>query len=192
MQMKKLMMVAALAGLMSGVAQAATNVFAVKIEGQISTENTRQKVRNAAFVPTNGLLLVVIDTDLGAVDIVEGTGTVTNVTPVRTLMQSTAAVIFNGRSFTATLTPAGDAASVDLQNGVSFGGSLLISGRFGYNKNGKGILQANLAGIWNDAISGNTNASASVFNGSINSSSSCSFGRRKDSHEHGPETEVTK
>lgn len=148
-------------------AQAATQIVPLKVEGQIFGNGGNQKVRTSSFVATNEILVAAIDPVAGTITLQEVTGDLTNLTVVATLMESDTSAFIPNKTVAATLKPAGGAATVTLQNGLVFGGELLVSGMFGVNKFTNGFFKASVAGIWNDPIVGNTNAAPAFFRGEL-------------------------
>ncbi len=148
-------------------AQAATQVVALKLEGQIFGNGSNQKVRTSSFVATNEFLLASIDPQAGTITLQEASGDMTNLVLIATLMESDTSAFIPNKTVAATLKPAGGAATVTLQNGLVFGGELLVSGMYGVNKFTNGFFKASVAGIWNDPIIGNTNAAPAFFRGEL-------------------------
>lgn len=146
-----------------------TNLFVVNLTGCISGPSSNQRISAASLVASNDFLMVGLDAKAGTVQLLEGSGSVTNPVIVQVLLASTRSIVTTNGDFMASLLPAGGAATYAFSSGLTFGGDLFLTGSIFYDRKGVLTLNADLSGIWNDPINGITNTTPALFSGSVTS-----------------------
>ena len=164
MRKKSAILVAALL-VLSGVAsqvRATTNMFVVNLSGHLSGPSTSQRVSAASLVASNNFVMLSLDSVAGTVDVLEGSGSVTNPVVVQVLMASVRSIVTTNGYFIAALLPPKGAPNFTLASGLVFGGALSLVGSFFTDHKGVLQLDADLSGIWNDPINGNAQAASAT------------------------------
>jgi len=158
-----------LTGLVSQV-RATTNLFVVSLSGYISGVSSCQRINATSLVTSTNLVLISLDSAAGTVQLLQGSGSVTNPLIAQTLLVSTRSIVTTNGEFIASLVPPNGAPTIALPSGLVFGGNLFLTGSLFTNRQGVQTLSADLSGIWNDPINGNTNAAPAVLDASVTSS----------------------